>query len=490
MDLAYVAESTIQTQKVVQLKPNGKIANLPLATNLNMPSVVMSISNTRTVNTDATAIVKLTDTLYLISYVNYDDVNPDPYRFILLEKQSDGTYREKANVPSPYLYGGSARFYKLSATKVLFFYNDSGSGDIAVGVLTISGYTLSFSTKQVVSVGVKSCSNIVSLKETADQIYFVGITYGAAACIFAFTYDKVTDLIAYQTKVTLYNADTTLRASNLCTINENKIAVGFVRQYTPADHKYVMAGYFSITYDGNGAITAIAQAGPLTQDPTALNYNATHYYDAIEFKGDYIHFDIVENYSTYRNLDILFQLTDPAANKVDFIGRKQVSASRNRTGVFYLDSRKEKWQYEVVNETNPHECRVDMYCRNTYFDSTVVPDKLIKTWKIGLGQQLSYVKIIKVTDEEELFLLYVSNTSPFTTYLAAVDPNALKAIPIGVARSQSLVTLNGRCGGFTGLQVGKQYYYDENGDISTNPQGTYLGTAISANDIFIESTLF
>ncbi|MFJ9497779.1 hypothetical protein [Brevibacillus centrosporus] len=490
MDLAYQADGTIKTQKVVQLKPNGKIANLPLATNLNVPTQIYSASAIRSINTDALAVVKLSDILYLVSYVNYDDTNPDPYRFLLLEKQSDGTFQEKENNISPWKYSSNAQFFKVSESKVLFFYNVTGSGATCVGVITLDGYALTFSAEQ--SMGQSPYyANIVKLKETAEKIYFIGITINGAASIFAFTYEKATDVVTWQVERTLYDVNTAIRYGNIKVISENKIVAAFIRQYTASsDHKYPMVGYFDIVYNEGGEVTSITQAGTLVQPPSILfNASYNNYYHGIFFKGDYVHFDVMQNSSgSYSYYDVAFKLTDPATNIAEYIGFKvQGVGTRNRAGVFYLKNGKEKWQYEVVNESNPSNTRVDMYARDAKDDLLIIPNILMKTWKFG--KSMGYVSIF-MTDVEEMFISYIDNTSPFVWYLATIDPNVNVATPIGVARSQSLVTLNGQCGGFNGLEIGKQYYYDENGDISTNPQGTYLGTAISSTTIFIEDTLF
>ncbi len=491
MDLAYQAEGAIQTQKVVQLKPNGKIKNLPLETGLNVPVPINTVSGVRTVNTDAISLVKLTDVLYLGCFVSYDEARV--YRFVLIEKQNDGTWQEKGRSASPWLYGSNAKFYKLSETKLLFFFNAGGTADVSVGVITLDGYQLSFNTNQAVNAGLKTFANIELLREFDDKLYFVGFTLNSGPTHFVFSYDKSTDAVTFLKSLVHANTNYSNRASNIRVIDQNKAAVAFVRQYTGSnDHKYVFVVYLNITYDELDSVAAITEAG-ITQGSPLLNYNGTNYYDAIEFKGDYVHFDVGENYSqSLRNYEYIFKLSDPATNKIEFIGMNgQYNIAKNRAGLFYLPDRKEKWQYEVTGLTNPNDTRIDMYGRNTEDDSFVFlnANNLKKSWKYGKGIAMVYLKIIK-TDEGELFLSYVENKTPYAWHLDQIDPNVNVATPIGVARSQSLVTLNGQCGGFDGLEIGKQYYYDANGDISTNPQGTYLGTAISSTTIFIEDTLF
>ncbi|RNB90150.1 hypothetical protein EDM59_01505 [Brevibacillus nitrificans] len=487
MDMSYQADSAIQTQKVVQLKPNGKIANLPFDSNLNNPKDVGVIASVRMVNIEATKVLKLTDTLYLQSYVNYDEANT-PVRFILWEKQPDGTYLKKTDVASTWYYNWNITFHKISASKVLVFLNEKSTSALLMGVVTINGYAVTCSAKQNASL-ITVFEKMAKLKETEDKIYFAGVCRGGTTLrLFTVTYDKNSDVL--DSAVASNIAGSPGRAGAIRVIDEGKVAVWGIYQPT-STHNYPVVGYANITYDESGAVT-IAFMTPLNSAGSIYNVNYNYQWDSAVFWDDYLHVDVWENNSgTHKYYFDVYKLTDPATNKIDYLGRFTQPAPAGRKAVLYFKDRHEKWAYMLSNESSPNECRIDISVKNVYPDSTNIipsPYKFQRTLKIGLGQQLSYVSLIQ-TEENEIFLAY-SSGSPYTSYLKQLDVDAFKNMPIGVARSQSLVTLDGACGGFSGLEVGRRYYYDENGDISIDVQGTLVGTAITPTTIFMEKTLF
>lgn len=93
--------------------------------------------------------------------------------------------------------------------------------------------------------------------------------------------------------------------------------------------------------------------------------------------------------------------------------------------------------------------------------------------------------------EGELFIAYyVTADSPNVIYIEKLAQVSDRPTPLGIAKSQSSVTIKGVCNVLDGIEVGATYFYDKFGNITRNPSDTYLGVGVSPTSILIDKTLF
>jgi hypothetical protein len=498
VELNYQAETTIQTQKVVQLLPNGKIQNLPLMSPTVQPTLVGGI-DIRVSAGHSHSGVKLDDRHYLFSLFDYGTTGTNRFIWLMLaEKQPDGSFVNKVAINTNLVsYGANGtKLFKIDEKRAILMYSDQATGGIGtVVVVTV------YDTYDGISVGEKTglgtqtsvncgfMSDIVLMKSTPTKDIY--------ACVFSndvhfFSRDKASDTLTFLNKHTHLSQQTyAMRSAVLRRVSDTRVVhVYFYQNISTADNPhFLQATAIDVVYDANDNIsTAPTGSGfsPTKQVMiSAANYSITH--RGMRIMGDEIFWDF-----DLSATNVLYHCEGKAV--LDGENKKLVLIFDDRRS---LDSGKYTGRYSVwydfKNHVKYHFVSVtgggsDVYASSLDYVGHVNAPEDRKLFHIDYPY--GAFTAMGTTDVEGECFALSSDQSNRKAAISLVPLSPVRPIPIGVARSQTTVTLNGACTGFNGLKPGQKYYYDEAGNISEDVRGTYLGTAMSPTTLFIDKMLF
>lgn len=445
----YEVDETLTAEKVCQLIDNGKINDLPLLYKhgyLYTGSLTYgSQTQGDTYSTSYVASTKLDDTHVLICYGN-------TFNVITI---TNGLLTFGTPIVLSGLNAMDISLVTLDSSRVFMSYEDTSTAYMYGVVLTYANGTLTAGTKtQLSTYGSQTKSLLIS-----DNLVIVNYI-SSSNYLHALPVNISGSTIMLGSDVVVYSSSGT---QGLCAevLDINKIIVTF----GGVSNNWVYGCVLTIS---NGVITVgspSALVTPTSSESTIAVLDPTHCFVCVSDSNSY-----------------------PRCIRITIVGTNITAVSTSYT---------------------PHN-EISMYRRAKTLDSTHVLLSYIKTSNninaeiftiidnsfVANGQSVittgstTYTQLVQI-DGIHFVLIYKNASSNvfYSNYLStgySDVPNDKTGKPFGIAvNTTGDVILKGISKGHSNLIPGSKYYYDKDGNLSTNSFNTFIGIAISDTEIFI-----
>lgn len=495
MDIAVTAEGTLPVGKVVQLRPNGKATALPLDDVSALKPVYTSPDWGRTeVSYRGLRHIKLTDDYYLFAYSNGSTTPTYRITLALMQKNADGTFTKKfETVTSLRVSNASLNLIKISATQVVVTCYDTGAQFAIVTIPTTYDNLTVGSPSSAIMSG-QSASPIYAwtkLKETGSKVIFL-LMHTNGVGIHSF--DKASGTITPQAyyNATWYTYST--QATDVYAKSPDKVVLAWAYANT---NYYLAMQILDIVYSADGeSVTAInprtqaAQVGSSISTSYVPPWNGLHIDDEVAY--------LFHTSGSDGSLTLLLTSCKINWSKMDAtaftILQTSVTVANGlnlpvSAGTF-IDPDTNEYFVVTRPSSGTNIGRLYVYSDGCKFGADIRMSAAKRAYDMAPINTTNMANLSVSYSEGELFLAYYLTTTPNVAVIEKLAQVSDKPVPLGIAKSQSTVTIKGTCNGLENIEVGAAYFFDKFGNITRNPSDTYLGVGTSPTSILIDKTLF